>query len=58
MEHLLNETVQEKRQFLIEELIKLGIFKINEKHLYEWSISELEKEFEDIEKEYLGITVT
>ncbi|MBS4211268.1 Fur-regulated basic protein FbpA [Bacillus sp. FJAT-49825] len=42
----------------MEELIKLGIFKINEKHLYEWSISELEKEFEDIEKEYLGITVT
>lgn len=58
MEHLLNETVQGKRQFLIEELIKLGIFKINEKHLYEWSISELEKEFEDIEKEYFGKTGT
>ncbi|MCH6266844.1 MULTISPECIES: Fur-regulated basic protein FbpA [Neobacillus] len=58
MEHLLNETVQEKRQFLIEELINLGIFKINDKHLYEWTLSELEKEFEEIEKEYMGKTGT
>ncbi|NRD79470.1 Fur-regulated basic protein FbpA [Bacillus sp. BRMEA1] len=50
MANLLREAVQRKRQFLIDELIKSGIYKINDKHLYEWTLSELEKEFKTIEK--------
>ena len=34
-----------KRQFLINELIGFGIYKKNNKHLYEWSLSELETEY-------------
>ncbi|MEH7073599.1 Fur-regulated basic protein FbpA [Neobacillus drentensis] len=37
--------INNKRQFLINELIKFGIYKKNNKHLYEWSMSELETEY-------------
>ena len=40
---------KQKRQFLINELIKNGIYKKNNKHLYEWTMSELEKEYLYIE---------
>jgi len=44
---LLQEAVQEKRQNLIDELIKSGIFKINNKHLYQMTLSELEKKYQE-----------
>jgi hypothetical protein len=50
MANLLREAVQKKRQFLIDELIKSGIYKINDKHLYEWTLSDLENEYNAIEK--------
>lgn len=45
MSELLQEIVQEKRQNLIDRLIQLGVYKINNKHLYEMSLSELEEEY-------------
>ncbi|QCJ45178.1 Fur-regulated basic protein FbpA [Bacillus sp. S3] len=43
--------VQLKRHLLIDELIKLGIYKINNKHLYEWTLSDLEEEYKDLDKQ-------
>lgn len=43
------KAVQQKRQFLINELIRSGIYKKNNKHLYEWTLSELETEYQYIE---------
>jgi len=45
---LLHEAVQERRQTLIDQLIQMGVFKINNKHLYEMSLSELEEEYQVI----------
>ncbi|MGJ7909923.1 Fur-regulated basic protein FbpA [Neobacillus sp. LXY-1] len=42
------EAIQEKRQFLIEELLKSGVFKVKNKHLYQGSLSELEEEYKDL----------
>lgn len=43
------KAVQRKRQYLTNELIKSGIYKKNNKHLYEWTMCELEKEYQYIE---------
>ena len=42
---LLQEAVHDKRQILIDQLIQSGVYKIKNKHLYEMSLSELEKEY-------------
>ncbi|WML53661.1 Fur-regulated basic protein FbpA [Neobacillus sp. PS3-12] len=49
MEHLLKSKIQQKRQYLIEKLIKSGIYKKNNKHLYEWTLSDLEREYKSVE---------
>jgi hypothetical protein len=49
VEHLLKSKIQQKRQYLIEELIKSGIYKKNNKHLYEWTLSDLEREYQSVE---------
>jgi hypothetical protein len=49
MEKLLRKAVQQKRQYLIEQLIKSGIYKKNDKHLYEWTLSDLEEEYNYVE---------
>nr|WP_157273095.1 Fur-regulated basic protein FbpA [Neobacillus bataviensis] len=43
--------VQQKLHLLIDELIKSGIYKINNKHLYEWTLRDLEDEYKDLEKQ-------
>ena len=43
---VLRNTVQLKRQTLINKLIKVGIYKKDNKHLYELPLSDLEKEYE------------
>ncbi len=48
MKDFLQDAVQEKRQILMEKLIKSGVFKINDRHLYEWSLSELENAYQEI----------
>lgn len=42
------DAIQEKRQLLIEKLINSGIFKIINKHLYEWELHELEKGYQKL----------
>ncbi|MEH7306313.1 Fur-regulated basic protein FbpA [Neobacillus drentensis] len=49
MKKLHRKAVQQKRQFLTNELIRSGIYKKNNKHLYEWTMSELETEYQYIE---------
>ncbi len=49
MEKLLRKAVQQKRQYLIEQLIKSGIYKKHDKHLYEWTLSDLEEEYKYVE---------
>ncbi|MGG1677008.1 Fur-regulated basic protein FbpA [Neobacillus sp. NRS-1170] len=45
MKNNLRNAVQQKRQHLIDELLKLGVFKKNNKHLYEWTLQDLEEEY-------------
>ncbi|PKJ52036.1 Fur-regulated basic protein FbpA [Bacillus sp. SN10] len=42
--------IENRKKFLIDELIREGIFKIHNLQLYELSLEELEKEFESIKK--------
>ena len=48
MSELLQEAVHDKRQSLMEQLIQSGVYKIKNKHLYEMTLSELEKEYVNI----------
>lgn len=52
------KTIQQKRQFLMNELIRFGIYKKNNKHLYEWTLNELEKEYHFIENNDLVLSKT
>ncbi|WP_223587676.1 Fur-regulated basic protein FbpA [Neobacillus bataviensis] len=45
MKNNLRNACQQKRQHLIDELLKLGVFKKNNKHLYEWTLQDLEEEY-------------
>lgn len=54
MKNLLRSAVQLKKQKLIDKLIKAGIYKKNNKHLYELTLTDLEKEYKYIEKNGLG----
>lgn len=49
MTNILRTAVQQRRQFLIDKLLKIGVFKKEDKHLYEWTLSDLEKEYKYIE---------
>lgn len=48
MQNLLRYAVQQKKQTLINELIKSGIYEKNNNHLYEWTLNDLEKEYQYI----------
>ncbi|MEH7417453.1 Fur-regulated basic protein FbpA [Neobacillus drentensis] len=48
MSELLQEAVHDKRQILIDQLIQSGVYKIKNKHLYEMTLNELEKEYVNI----------
>lgn len=45
MGNLLRKASQSKKKVLINKLIKQGIYKKNEKHLYELTLRELENEY-------------
>lgn len=49
MTHVLRTAIQEKRQFLMEELLKLGVYKKDDKHLYELTLTDLEEVFKYME---------
>lgn len=40
---------ENRKRHLIDELIGAGVFKIRDRQLYELSLEELEKEYEDME---------
>lgn len=45
MENLQQEALERKKNFLIEKLIRRGIYKKNNSHLFELSLSDLEDEY-------------
>ncbi|MFB3167922.1 Fur-regulated basic protein FbpA [Neobacillus sp. 179-C4.2 HS] len=49
MKNILRTAVQQRRQFLIDKLLKVGVFKKEDRHLYEWTLSDLEEEYKYIE---------
>ncbi|MEH7749245.1 Fur-regulated basic protein FbpA, partial [Neobacillus drentensis] len=49
-------SAHQKRQYLINKLISFGIYKKNDKHLYEWTLCELEAEYQNIEPKELEIS--
>ncbi|MDM5327174.1 Fur-regulated basic protein FbpA [Neobacillus sp. CF12] len=49
MKNILRTAVQQRRQYLIDKLLKIGVFKKEDRHLYEWTLSDLEKEYKHIE---------
>ncbi|MEH7254149.1 MULTISPECIES: Fur-regulated basic protein FbpA [Bacillaceae] len=56
MENILRNAVQQRRQILIDKLIKIGVFKKDDRHLYEWTLSDLEEEYNFIEANHLAST--
>jgi hypothetical protein len=50
MNILLRDAVKKKKQYLIDQLISLGIYKKGNKHLFEWSLCELEEEYRSLNK--------
>jgi hypothetical protein len=46
MKNILRTAVQQRRQYLIDKLLKIGVFKKEDRHLYEWTLSDLEREYE------------
>ncbi|MCH6264428.1 Fur-regulated basic protein FbpA [Neobacillus citreus] len=48
MKNLLRTVVKQRRQFLMDQLVQSGVYKKNNKHLYEWTLSDLEEEYKYI----------
>jgi len=46
VENLLRAAVRQRKQYLIEELLKKGIYKKENHHLFELTLSDLEKEYQ------------
>ena len=49
-------STHQKRQYLINKLISFGIYKKNNKHLYEWTLCELEAEYQNFDPNGLEIS--
>lgn len=54
MSSQLRFAVENRKRHLIDELIGAGVFKIRDRQLYELSLEELEKEYEDME-DYVNV---
>lgn len=50
MKNMLRQAVEMKKKFLIDKLISLRAYKINDKHLFELTLSELEEEYRSFRK--------
>ena len=57
MENTLRHAVQVKEEKLINKMIQSGIYKKNNKHLYELTLIDLEKEYQDIENNDLNSAI-
>jgi hypothetical protein len=56
MKNILRNAVQQRRQYLIDKLLKIGVFKKEDRHLYEWTLSDLEEEYKFIQNNHLHAT--
>lgn len=54
MKNILRTAVQQRRQYLIDKLLKVDVFKKENRHLYEWTLSDLEEEYRYIETSSLA----
>ncbi|MFP3126690.1 Fur-regulated basic protein FbpA [Ectobacillus funiculus] len=45
MGNLLRDAVEKKKQYLIDQLISLGFYQKDSQYLFEWTLSDLEKEY-------------
>ena len=45
MRNLLRHAVEQKKQYLIDQLISLGFYQKDSQYLFEWTLSDLEKEY-------------
>ncbi|MFB9760718.1 Fur-regulated basic protein FbpA [Ectobacillus funiculus] len=45
MGNLLRHAVEKKKQYLIDQLISLGFYQKDSHYLFEWTLSDLEKEY-------------
>ncbi|MCP8967219.1 Fur-regulated basic protein FbpA [Ectobacillus ponti] len=50
MSRLLRGMLEKRKQYWIEQLIASGMYKKEEKHLFEWTTSELEKGYHFVRK--------
>lgn len=57
MKNTLRYAVQIKKEKLIHKMIQSGIYKKNNKHLYELTLSDLEKEYQDMENNDLNSAI-
>jgi hypothetical protein len=55
MKNILRTAVQQRRQYLIDKLLKVGVFKKEDRHLYEWTLSDLEKEYKYMETNSINL---
>ncbi|WP_285767300.1 Fur-regulated basic protein FbpA [Peribacillus sp. SI8-4] len=46
----LRKAIETKRNFLINQLINEGIYKKNDAHLFEWTLTDLEQEYRKLSK--------
>ncbi|MGM0903662.1 MAG: Fur-regulated basic protein FbpA [Bacillota bacterium] len=51
MNNALRYAVQVKREKLINKMIQSGIYKKNNKHLYELTLTDLEEEYKNMERD-------
>ncbi|MEH7177627.1 Fur-regulated basic protein FbpA [Neobacillus vireti] len=56
MKNILRTAVQQRRQMLIDKLLKKGVFKKDDRHLYEWTLSDLEEEYKFFEANHDATT--
>jgi len=45
LENVLRTVVKQRRHFLMDQLVQSGVYEKNNKHLSEWTLSELEEEY-------------
>jgi Fur-regulated basic protein A len=51
MQNTLRYAVQAKKEKLINKMIQSGIYKKNNKHLYELTLTDLEEEYKNMERD-------
>ncbi len=50
MSRILREMVDRRKNYLIHSLIAAGIYKKEGQHLFEWTLTDLEKEYSRLKK--------